>query len=163
MTVQSLLILSADNTLEAFRGTDLPGHLLKRPTAIFVASGMGQIEPMSPQGSELGYGTICREGHAGHGHLSATVSGWAKALALLKNKGGLGPTVSHLRRLQSTWLPKASISAAQSRTHNMNAGTTVSSFDSCNEVSVGSGVSNEMPRVPFCPSQATGPRGSYLS
>lgn len=44
----------------------------------------------------------------------------------------------------------------------MNAGTTVA-FSFGNEVPVGSGGSDEMPRVPFFPSQAAGPQGSIFS
>lgn len=70
---------------------------LKRPTAVFMAlglnSGMGQTGPMSPQGSGLGVATVSREDYAGHGHLPTIVSDLAKALALLKNKGGFGLTI----------------------------------------------------------------------
>lgn len=45
---------------------------------------------------------------------------------------------------------------------HMNAGTT-ESFYFCNEVPVGSGGSDEMPRVPLFPSQAAGPQGSIFS
>lgn len=98
----------------------------------------------------MGWGaaTVCREDHAGHGHLPTTVSEKAKALTLLKNKGGLGLTICQLPVIHSQLDCQASISVPQ-RTPHGNSGTTVSSFCFCNEVPVGSGVGNEMPRVPW--------------
>lgn len=71
MTVQSLPILSADDTSDAFRAL----ISLKRAPAIFVdlgfrhGTGLGLL-----RGVGWGAATVCREDHAGHGHLPTTVS-----------------------------------------------------------------------------------------
>lgn len=57
----------------------------------------------------------CREGHAGHGHLPATVSDWAGRFGI-KGEGGLGLALPHLCRSQSNLLPLLSIPVPQERT-----------------------------------------------